>query len=53
MVSILPVKSQKKQKPRPNCSIYISNLPLDVKVEEIEEIFSKYGVIAKDSITGR
>lgn len=49
-------KKAKKSKPRPksvpeerrNKGIYISKLALDTTVEELEQVFSKFGLIAED-----
>lgn len=51
-ISTLRVPHKQKKKRKPNCSIYISNLTQDTTEEMLEEMFSKYGLIAKDSITG-
>lgn len=40
------------KQPRQSTAVYVSDLPSDVTVEEIQEVFSKYGVIAEDLITG-
>lgn len=38
----------KKRKKTQNSAIYVSNLPKDTNEDEIESIFSKYGLIAED-----
>ncbi|ODQ78029.1 hypothetical protein BABINDRAFT_163069 [Babjeviella inositovora NRRL Y-12698] len=43
---------ERKQAPKKNTAVYISQLPADVTEEELVELFSKYGVIAEDLITG-
>lgn len=46
------VKTERKSNPeqkRVNRGIYVSKLPLDTTVQELDESFSKYGLIAEDS----
>ena len=49
----------KKPKPnaepreRKNTAVYITNLPLDIDVEEVQSIFSRCGVIAEEIDRGR
>ncbi|CAG8591376.1 15638_t:CDS:10 [Dentiscutata erythropus] len=45
-----PNNSQKK-KPA-NTSVYVSGLPPDVTIEELAEVFSKYGVLLEDLNSG-
>ncbi|KAF1951444.1 hypothetical protein CC80DRAFT_508862 [Byssothecium circinans] len=42
-----PVKAQKVQekKPQENRAVYVTNIPRDATVEEIEDVFKKYGMI--------
>lgn len=40
-------KTTKQKKPRVNTAVYVTSLPLDATVEEINEIFSRCGVIAE------
>ncbi|BFZ60115.1 hypothetical protein YB2330_001137 [Saitoella coloradoensis] len=40
------------QQPRKNTAVYITGLPLDVKVDELKETFTRCGVIAEDLDTG-
>jgi HIV Tat-specific factor 1 len=46
-------KHSKKSKPddapkeRKNTAVYVTSLPSDVDVEEVEQVFSRYGVIAE------
>ncbi|KAI9333312.1 nuclear mRNA splicing factor-associated protein [Obelidium mucronatum] len=49
--------AESEKKPEPprkkfNSSIYITNLPLDVTIEEMKEVFTKYGIIMEDIATG-
>ncbi|KAI2614602.1 uncharacterized protein GGS25DRAFT_472415 [Hypoxylon fragiforme] len=51
-------RRQKKQKqppqPRQNTAVYVTGLPLDVTVDEVQEVFSrKCGVIAEEIDSGR
>ncbi|CAG8671515.1 11473_t:CDS:2, partial [Scutellospora calospora] len=46
-------KSNNSQKKKPaNTSVYVSGLPPDVTVEELAEVFSKYGVLLEDLQSG-
>ncbi len=45
--------NEKQKKPIRNTAVYVSNLPIDTTEEELEDVFSKYGVIAEDLITGK
>ena len=44
-------KTSKKQKAEPkervNTAVYVTSLPDDVDVEELHQVFSRYGVIAE------
>ena len=42
---------QHRRKPT-NTSVYVTNLPSDVTVEELAEVFSKYGVLMEDFVNG-
>jgi HIV Tat-specific factor 1 len=42
----------KEEKERKPTAIYITGLPKDVTVEEVDEVFSKYGLIAENLATG-
>jgi HIV Tat-specific factor 1 len=41
-----PNKKQRAEKQ--NSAVYVTSLPLDATVEEINEVFSKYGIIAEE-----
>ena len=49
----------KKQKPaqepreRKNTAVYITNLPLDADIEEVQSVFSRCGMIAEEIDSGR
>ncbi|ODQ63661.1 hypothetical protein NADFUDRAFT_48008, partial [Nadsonia fulvescens var. elongata DSM 6958] len=45
-----PAKTAEKKKR--NTAVYVSNIPLDTTVEELNHVFSRFGVIAEDLITG-
>ncbi|RHZ76044.1 hypothetical protein Glove_208g36 [Diversispora epigaea] len=45
-------KSNNSQKKKPNTSVYVSGLPPNVTVEELAEVFSKYGLLLEDLQTG-
>lgn len=45
-------KSKQEHKERKNTAVYITNLPPDVTVEELNDTFSKYGVIAEEIDSG-
>ncbi|KAK7204496.1 hypothetical protein BZA70DRAFT_194110 [Myxozyma melibiosi] len=38
--------------PRKNTAVYVTNLPRDVTVAEIDSVFSRFGLIAEDLATG-
>lgn len=44
--------NKKAKQQRPTSAVYISGLPLDITEDEIEQSFSKFGVIAEDLKTG-
>ncbi|OLY85012.1 Splicing factor U2AF-associated protein 2 [Smittium mucronatum] len=43
---------ENKKQPRENTSIYVTGLPLDTTIAEVEEFFKKCGTIMPDLITG-
>ncbi|KAI7868625.1 hypothetical protein BDF14DRAFT_1792324 [Spinellus fusiger] len=45
-------KPKKEATKKPNTSVYITHLPLDVTPEEMKKVFSKCGVIMEDLETG-
>ncbi|ORY39966.1 hypothetical protein BCR33DRAFT_719769 [Rhizoclosmatium globosum] len=45
-------KAAKEPKKKVNSSIYVTNLPQDVTVDEMKEVFGKYGIIMEDIATG-
>jgi HIV Tat-specific factor 1 len=51
--SVGPKKKQNAHGPRKPTAVYISNLPTDVTIEELEETFSRFGVIAEDLNTNQ
>lgn len=44
---------QKPKKPRVNTAVYVTSIPLDADQDEIQQVFSKCGVIAEDLDTGK
>ncbi|KAJ6259147.1 hypothetical protein Dda_6045 [Drechslerella dactyloides] len=52
-------RSKKNGKPdqppaaRVNKAVYVTNLPLDATAQEVEELFSRYGVIAEEIDSGK
>ncbi|KAJ3074876.1 hypothetical protein HDU98_009946 [Podochytrium sp. JEL0797] len=42
----------KPKKKKTNTSVYVAGLPLDTSVEDIKEVFGKYGIIMEDIATG-
>ncbi|KAI5296705.1 hypothetical protein KEM55_005726, partial [Ascosphaera atra] len=46
-------EQQKQKKQRVNSAVYVTNLPHDVTVEEVSDVFSKCGVIAEEIDRGR
>ncbi|KAJ3285697.1 hypothetical protein HDU79_007129 [Rhizoclosmatium sp. JEL0117] len=45
-------KAAKEPKKKVNSSIYVTNLPQDVTVDEMKEVFGKYGIIMEYIATG-
>ncbi|KAL1862157.1 hypothetical protein Plec18170_000981 [Paecilomyces lecythidis] len=45
--------NQKQKKPRVNTAVYVTSLPLDVTLDEINDVFCKCGVIAEEIDSGR
>lgn len=45
--------AQKPKKQRVNTAVYVTSLPLDATLEEIQSVFSKCGVIAEEIDSGR
>ncbi|EXJ82145.1 hypothetical protein A1O1_08214 [Capronia coronata CBS 617.96] len=43
----------KPKKPRVNTAVYVTSIPFDADQEEIEQVFSKCGVLAEDLDTGK
>ncbi|KAI5252010.1 hypothetical protein E4T42_03889 [Aureobasidium subglaciale] len=42
-------KQDKKQKTdRPNSAVYVTGVPLDANIDEIHDVFKKYGIIEED-----
>ncbi|KAF3905428.1 hypothetical protein ABW20_dc0101584 [Dactylellina cionopaga] len=52
-----PKRSKKNGKPEPaqrvNKAVYVTNLPLDATAQEVEDLFSRYGVIAEEIDSGK
>ncbi|KAA8915966.1 hypothetical protein TRICI_001883 [Trichomonascus ciferrii] len=46
------IKTEQPKAPKPTSAVYVSELPLDITFEELEQTFSKFGVIAEDLKTG-
>jgi len=46
-------KKQKVEKKKIVTSVYITGLPYDTTLEEMKEVFSKYGIISEDINTGK
>jgi len=46
-------KKQKVEKKKIVTSVYITGLPFDTTLEEMKEVFSKYGIISEDINTGQ
>lgn len=46
-------KKQKVEKKKIVTSVYITGLPYDTTLEEMKEVFSKYGIISEDINTGQ
>lgn len=49
----LQENSQKPKKQRVNTAVYVTSIPLDATLEEIQSVFSKCGVIAEEIDSGR
>lgn len=49
----LKQEKQTRKKSPPQTAVYVSKLPLDVDLTELKQIFSKYGIIAEDLLTGK
>lgn len=47
------VNTKKRQSTPKNTAIYVSNLPDDIKIEEIVQYFSKCGIIMDEIMTGK
>lgn len=45
-------KTEQPKAPKPTSAVYVSELPPDITVEELEHTFSRFGVIAEDLKTG-
>ncbi|KAF3309836.1 hypothetical protein TWF173_010541 [Orbilia oligospora] len=46
-------KADQAAAPRVNKAVYVTNLPLDATAQEVEELFSKYGVLAEEIDSGK
>ena len=46
-------KPTKEPRERKNTAVYVTNLPLEVDVEEVQAVFSRCGVIAEEIDSGR
>ncbi|KAE9965984.1 hypothetical protein EG328_009237 [Venturia inaequalis] len=46
-------KPKKEKKERVNTAVYVTSLPLDVTIEEVHDVFSKYGIIAEEVDSGK
>lgn len=49
----LKEEKQTRKKTPPQTAVYVSKLPLDADLTELKHIFSKYGIIAEDLLTGK
>ncbi|ONH69863.1 Splicing factor U2AF-associated protein 2 [Cyberlindnera fabianii] len=49
----LKEKGPQTERKRQNTAVYVSGLPLDCDVIELRQVFSKYGVISEDLLTGK
>lgn len=45
--------AQKQKKQRVNTAVFVTSIPLDADFEEIQDVFSKCGVIAEEIDSGR
>ncbi|KAJ5985499.1 hypothetical protein N7522_012695 [Penicillium canescens] len=43
----------KQKKPRVNCAVYVTSIPLDATMEEINTVFKKFGLITEEIDTGK
>jgi HIV Tat-specific factor 1 len=50
---ILGQSTTKPKKPRVNTAVYVTSIPLDADQEEIQNVFSKCGVIAEEIDSGK
>jgi HIV Tat-specific factor 1 len=50
---LLQENAQKPKRARVNTAVYVTSIPLDVTLEEINDLFSKCGVIAEEIDSGR
>ncbi|TPX65384.1 hypothetical protein SpCBS45565_g05212 [Spizellomyces sp. 'palustris'] len=46
-------KPKAEPKKRPNTSVYVTGLPRDTTVDEMKEVFGKYGILMEDLATGQ
>lgn len=49
----LKEEKQNRKKTPVQRAVYVSKLPLDTDLTELKQIFSKYGIIAEDLLTGK
>ncbi|EEH17922.2 hypothetical protein PABG_00485 [Paracoccidioides brasiliensis Pb03] len=45
---IKPTQVSKPKKPRVNTAVYVTSIPLDASMDEVNDVFSKCGVIAEE-----
>ncbi|KAJ5516357.1 hypothetical protein N7527_007917 [Penicillium freii] len=43
----------KVKKPRVNTAVWVTKIPLDAELSEIQDLFSKYGILAEELDTGK
>ncbi|KAJ5771003.1 uncharacterized protein N7511_003054 [Penicillium nucicola] len=43
----------KQKKPRVNCAVYVTSIPLDATIDEIASVFKKFGLITEEIDTGK
>ncbi|CAI7613261.1 unnamed protein product [Penicillium glandicola] len=43
----------KAKKPRVNTAVWVTNIPRDAQLSEIQEVFAKYGILAEELDTGK
>ena len=48
-----PVNTKKRQSTPKNTAVYVSNLPNDIKIDELVQYFSKCGIIMDEIMTGK